>query len=486
MWSHARLRGEDCPRGPGHGRAGRFSGQDAGLPEKSVNVRDLGAVGDGVADDTRAIESALREAQGLPTGRALYLPAGTYRYTRNIRVDGVAVHGDGADRTILVGSDGRHLAWVLTGDSPSIRDLSIRAAKRPSARDTHDTAVGLEANLARNFSMVRVGVGPVDSAGIMVRRSGGAGGRTAVVRDCVVRGTLADGIHITAASHDIEVSGNRVGDTGDDFIAVVSYRADRGLCHDISIHDNTVADQSHGRGISVVGGTGVSIASNSIKRSSGAGIYLASEAGYDTYGDAEVRVLRNRLSDVATDARLGHGAILLVGRPSPELLEPALEVKDVWIEGNSVDGASRNGLYLGAYASGVTVIGNSISNTHACGISVYPRVADISIGSADPGSPANIVGPCGESGIEVDPAGSRGALRISGVVFRSLNTRNIGHADAVRIGPNSGFATISITGNRLGQPAGHPLTRFIEALSPVNQDAGNTADAQLGGSLPHP
>jgi hypothetical protein len=376
------------------------------------------------------------------------------------------------------------LAWVLTGESPSIRDLAIRAEKPPSGRDTHDTAVGLEANLARNFSIVRVRVGPGDSAGIMVRRSGGAHGRAAVIRDCVVRGTLADGIHMTAASHDIEVSGNRVSDTGDDFIAVVSYRADKALCHDISIHDNTVEDQSHGRGISVVGGMGVSIESNSISRSAGAGIYLASEAGYDTYGDTAVRVVGNRLSDVATEAALGHGAILLVGRPNPELLEPPLEVEDVRIEGNRVDGASRNGLYLGAYASKVTVTGNAISNTRACGISIYPRVADISIGSADPGSPANTLSSCGESGIEVDPAGSTGALRISGVVFRSLNARNLGHADAISIGRNSGFSTISITGNRLEQPAGRPLTRFIESLSPVNEEAGNTANAPFGDGPP--
>lgn len=50
----------------------------------AISVKDFGAVGDGVADDTNAIQSAVYTLQG--TGRALYFPAGRYKITNSIFV----------------------------------------------------------------------------------------------------------------------------------------------------------------------------------------------------------------------------------------------------------------------------------------------------------------------------------------------------------------------------------------------------------------
>ena len=452
-----------------------------GEPAEGISASSFGAVADGVADDTVAIENALRAAAGAaPGARRLHLPAGTYRYSRNIRVDGVQVFGDGEDRTLLEAADGGRSAWVLTGDHPSVKDLSIRFSRTPTGRNPRNSAVGVEADLASGFSILRVRVGPVNSAGIMIRRSGGAPGAPAEIRDCTVEGTLADGIHMTSLSHDIEVEGNHVRHTGDDFIAVVSYRADGGLCRDILIRDNVVADQSNGRGITVVGGERVTIEHNSIRRSSGAGVYLASEAGYDTYGDADIAVLGNELSEVTTNASQRHGAILLVGRTNPALLGPPLSVDGVRIEGNRVDGSTRSGIHIGAYSSHVLIVGNRIRNVRDCGISIYPKASDISVGTGAPGEAPNVISDCGEHGVEVDPAGSGGVLLIRGVRFAGLNSQGRGHVDAISIGPNSGFSRISCTGNRLDQEAGPRLTRMVESLSPGAEAAGNTSDVGIG------
>lgn len=60
-----------------------------------LNVKDFGAIGDGVADDTQAIQDAL---DAVPVGgRAVYMPAGRYKVTSTLRIekDGTTLYGDG-------------------------------------------------------------------------------------------------------------------------------------------------------------------------------------------------------------------------------------------------------------------------------------------------------------------------------------------------------------------------------------------------------
>lgn len=74
----------------------------------SVSVMDFGAVGDGVVDDTAAIQAALNAAKGADgdaVGRTVFslyfpsLPGGFYRVTDSLVIDGVhglVIYGDGA------------------------------------------------------------------------------------------------------------------------------------------------------------------------------------------------------------------------------------------------------------------------------------------------------------------------------------------------------------------------------------------------------
>lgn len=68
-----------------------------------VSVKDFGAVGDGVTDDTAAIQLALDAAQG--SGAKLFIPAGTYRTTAPLVVSQrISMYGEGADPESLIGS----------------------------------------------------------------------------------------------------------------------------------------------------------------------------------------------------------------------------------------------------------------------------------------------------------------------------------------------------------------------------------------------
>lgn len=75
-----------------------------------INVRDFGAIGDGVADDTAAIQAAINKAQ-LATGSTyvvasnstvLRIPAGIYKITDTLVITGnIQFIGDGSNETIF-------------------------------------------------------------------------------------------------------------------------------------------------------------------------------------------------------------------------------------------------------------------------------------------------------------------------------------------------------------------------------------------------
>jgi hypothetical protein len=66
---------------------------------ESVSVMDFGAVGDGVTDDTAAIQAA--ETACLASGQSLYFPAGTYKCLTGLTKKAVYWQGDGKYKSVL-------------------------------------------------------------------------------------------------------------------------------------------------------------------------------------------------------------------------------------------------------------------------------------------------------------------------------------------------------------------------------------------------
>lgn len=100
LWGERGEKWEANGRLPDFSHAGYHRGE-APIPDVPTvaNVRDFGAKGDGVADDTKAFQAAI-----AATGRgAVLVPAGRYKITDYLRItkSGVVLRGAGPDQSVL-------------------------------------------------------------------------------------------------------------------------------------------------------------------------------------------------------------------------------------------------------------------------------------------------------------------------------------------------------------------------------------------------
>ena len=99
----------------------------AGQKDRLLSVRDFGAVGDGRADDTAALQRA-SQAAAKEAPAAVYFPAGTYLVTSGLTVPGnVGWIGAGRDAVeIRLGRPVGHSLIEATGRNIQFADLTIR------------------------------------------------------------------------------------------------------------------------------------------------------------------------------------------------------------------------------------------------------------------------------------------------------------------------------------------------------------------------
>lgn len=105
---------------------------------ETVSVKDFGAVGDGVADDTAAIQAAIVAT----ANKSLFLPAGTYLVSSSISIASpMLVFGDGIGATIIKVSplySGANAVVSINGTSSvTMRDLEIDGNQPANAGTNH-------------------------------------------------------------------------------------------------------------------------------------------------------------------------------------------------------------------------------------------------------------------------------------------------------------------------------------------------------------
>ena len=90
---------------------------------------DFAAVGNGVADDTAALQAAINSAQS--TGRALYIPGGVYKVTGLTATGHVTIFGDGDDQSVIYSVTNAPILNCVGASFfvPVVENLVVRGSK---------------------------------------------------------------------------------------------------------------------------------------------------------------------------------------------------------------------------------------------------------------------------------------------------------------------------------------------------------------------
>lgn len=200
--------------------AAAADGDRTGRP---ATVRDFGAAGDGVADDTTAIQRA------ADAGGDVRFPTGTYRVTKTIVVDldaagPVAICGEGTARLVMAGPGpairlvGTHQG---TADPGSVKPEVWQRQRMPAVdglaiAGEHPEADGIEATGTMQLTITRCHVRGVRHAIHLVERN-----RNVIVANCHLYENRGVGLYLDDVNlHQINVTGCHISYNGGGGIVV--------------------------------------------------------------------------------------------------------------------------------------------------------------------------------------------------------------------------------------------------------------------------
>ena len=235
-----------------HGGTGSVARNVEDKLQERVSVKDFGAVGDGVTDDTAAIQAAI---DSMTSGGTLLFPPATYLVSenasnnwcvRNNGLDGITIIGYGATLKEDIGST--QILRSAGADDFSVYGLTLQGL----GSDGTDLGYGiLQISVGDNIRIIDVKTTGSDSDGIAI-----ATGTNVVVRGCHSHNDSKAGIYVNASSQ-VVVEGNLVTSWG----------------------GHTVSGNTEGAGIQISSNSYVSCNNNILQTGTGYGILCNALSG---------------------------------------------------------------------------------------------------------------------------------------------------------------------------------------------------------------
>ncbi len=315
-------------------------------PTAGIDISTYGAVGDGVTDDTAALNKAFSTA---PSGSVLLIPAGkTYKHTGSVKITVAGLHLTGSGTLLATNQLDSSLqirAANVTIDGGMLLKFNTAGATRQAAG--WQTMIFIDHVSGATVRNITIDGSP--SAGMMMY-----GASNYMIDTVTVQNTLADAIHSTLGSHDGIIKNPTIRNPGDDGVAVVSYLPDGVMCYNIQVISPRLYGQKWGRGFTVVGGHDVTYTDVYAEGSAGAAIYVAAEgaSSWNTYGSYNVKYLGGTLVNSNTVSSIDHGAINIFNdQPTQKIA--TVDIENMVIQ-NTRTSASRNVAVLGTGGGGIS------------------------------------------------------------------------------------------------------------------------------------
>ena len=296
---------------------------DTDAAVRLYSVTEFGAVGNGVTDDTAALQRAFDAARDgdvvvIPDGRT-FVQADVL----TVRRDGITITGGG---TVLATREARS-SFVLAADRVTLDDVTLRISNTTRRWDAYEQQ---RLRIAGHTGITVRDVQVIGSAaaGMYI----GNATSNFLIERVSVSDTRADGIHMTQGAHDGRVVAPYVHNVGDDGVAVVSYRQDGAPCARIEVVSPRVDGTSGGRGLSIVGGTDVTWLDVDVRNTYAAALFIAAEGNWGTTGVARVRVLGGTVVNANDDTTIDHGSVMLYNGTNDLAVEDVL-ISDIAVTG---------------------------------------------------------------------------------------------------------------------------------------------------------
>lgn len=155
----------------------------------NISIADYGAVGDGVTNDTAAVQRAI---DACPTGGTVSFPAGTYAINSTVYLrSGITITGAGTNQTVLVMSQKPAATVMLYGANISgvaVRNLTLRGSGAFTGNEYGIVVTGATNSTLENLRFESLRFGMKLGAGNM---ASGWTVRDIVARDCRIAMFLA-------------------------------------------------------------------------------------------------------------------------------------------------------------------------------------------------------------------------------------------------------------------------------------------------------
>lgn len=432
-------------------------------PSGYLNIMDYGATRNDSSNDRQAIINCINAAKNQ--GKGVYVPNGTFRYNDTITFNGVNLRGEGHS-AILKATSSTRSAIFFKGDNLVIESLAIEGSA--TSRTSDSAGRGISVADSNGIVINNVKVSKVSGAGIMFVNGSGR------IENCKVFLTKADGIHMTKGSDYVAIKNNLVYETGDDGIAIVSYYDQPAICHDILIENNEVKDNLHGRGITCVGGNNNEIVRNTIRRVGAAGILIAAEGGYNTYGINQILVRGNDIYACGSTSN-GHGAIHIANSTSRT-------IGTVHIDDNNIYNAKKAGIAI--VTKKIDYV--NITNTTIDGTDNHHGIAAVNF-NGRLRLKYNTIKSTSKTGLTwVQPNG--GKLEVENCDFLQINKSRQSGNDVIKV-ESGNLGNLKIRDNTHTQ-LDYPLQYFLEERVSASQTiSGNSSSKNSyinGASVPTP